>query len=46
MEEGTILTWLVNDGEDVTAGQDIVEIETDKATVTHAAEADASCQCW
>ena len=39
MEEGTILRWLKQDGESVAAGEDLVEIETDKATVTHAAEA-------
>jgi pyruvate dehydrogenase E2 component (dihydrolipoamide acetyltransferase) len=39
MEEGTILRWLKRDGETVQAGADLVEIETDKATVTHPAEA-------
>jgi pyruvate dehydrogenase E2 component (dihydrolipoamide acetyltransferase) len=39
MEAGTILSWLKADGEDVLTGEDLVEIETDKATVTHAAEA-------
>ena len=34
MEEGTVLKWLVADGADVTRGQDIVEIETDKADMT------------
>ncbi len=38
MEQGTILTWLKADGEQVQAGEDLLEIETDKATVTHAAE--------
>ena len=38
MEEGTILRWLKRDGETVQAGDDLVEIETDKATVTHPAE--------
>jgi pyruvate dehydrogenase E2 component (dihydrolipoamide acetyltransferase) len=38
MEEGTILTWLKRDGEHVEAGEDLVEIETDKATMTHPAE--------
>ena len=33
MEEGTVLAWLVDDGDDVTAGTPVVEIETDKATV-------------
>jgi pyruvate dehydrogenase E2 component (dihydrolipoamide acetyltransferase) len=39
MEEGTILSWLKADGEHVDAGEDLVEIETDKATVTHPAAA-------
>ena len=39
MEEGTILRWLKQDGESVAAEEDLVEIETDKATVTHAAQA-------
>jgi pyruvate dehydrogenase E2 component (dihydrolipoamide acetyltransferase) len=40
MEEGTILTWLIEDGQPVAAGEDLVEIETDKATMTHAADAE------
>ncbi len=40
MEQGTILTWLKADGDDVRAGEDLLEIETDKATVTHPAESD------
>ncbi len=39
MEEGTILTWLKHDGDNVEAGEDLLEIETDKATVTYPAEA-------
>jgi pyruvate dehydrogenase E2 component (dihydrolipoamide acetyltransferase) len=39
MEEGTILTWLVDDGGAVSAGQELAEIETDKATMTYEAEA-------
>jgi pyruvate dehydrogenase E2 component (dihydrolipoamide acetyltransferase) len=34
MEEGTVLQWLVGDGEAVAKGQPLVEIETDKATMT------------
>ena len=34
MEEGTILQWLVADGDTVTKGQDLVEVETDKANMT------------
>jgi pyruvate dehydrogenase E2 component (dihydrolipoamide acetyltransferase) len=33
MEEGRILRWLVEDGDAVTGGQPLVEVETDKATV-------------
>lgn len=39
MEEGTVLAWLVAAGEAVAVGQDLVEIETDKATMTYQAEA-------
>jgi pyruvate dehydrogenase E2 component (dihydrolipoamide acetyltransferase) len=39
MEEGTVVRWLVDDGATVAAGQEIVEIETDKATMAHEAEA-------
>jgi pyruvate dehydrogenase E2 component (dihydrolipoamide acetyltransferase) len=39
MQEGTILTWLVEDGGEVTEGQELAEIETDKATMTYEAEA-------
>jgi pyruvate dehydrogenase E2 component (dihydrolipoamide acetyltransferase) len=35
MEEGTILSWLVADGETVIRGQELVEIETDKANMTY-----------
>ncbi len=44
MEEGTIVAWLAQDGAQVTAGQEIVEIETDKATVAHASEVDGALQ--
>jgi pyruvate dehydrogenase E2 component (dihydrolipoamide acetyltransferase) len=33
MEEATVSRWLVEDGEAVVAGQLVVEVETDKATV-------------
>src|SRR5256885_10264802 len=36
MEEGTILRWLRSDGERVRPGDELVEIETDKATETYA----------
>jgi len=35
MEEGTILSWLKADGETVAAGEELVEIETDKANMTY-----------
>jgi pyruvate dehydrogenase E2 component (dihydrolipoamide acetyltransferase) len=35
MEEGTILRWLKQDGEQVARGEELVEIETDKATMTY-----------
>ena len=38
MEEGTILRWLVAEGDRVESGQPLVEIETDKATVTYDAD--------
>lgn len=38
MQEGTVVRWLAADGESIGRGQEIVEIETDKATVTHEAE--------
>jgi pyruvate dehydrogenase E2 component (dihydrolipoamide acetyltransferase) len=40
MEEGTILRWLKSDGETVSRGEEIVEIETDKATMPYEADAD------
>ncbi|TCP42315.1 pyruvate dehydrogenase complex E1 component subunit beta [Rhodovulum marinum] len=33
MEEGTLAKWLVNEGDTVTAGDILAEIETDKATM-------------
>jgi pyruvate dehydrogenase E2 component (dihydrolipoamide acetyltransferase) len=40
MEEGTILKWLVSEGDEVERGQEIAEIETDKANMSY--EADTS----
>ena len=40
MEEGTIIKWLKASGEEVARGEELVEIETDKANMTY--EADAS----
>ncbi len=34
MEEGTLIKWLKRDGERVAPGDELVEVETDKATVT------------
>jgi pyruvate dehydrogenase E2 component (dihydrolipoamide acetyltransferase) len=39
MEEGTIVRWLIAHGEPVAHGQELVEIETDKATIVHVADA-------
>jgi pyruvate dehydrogenase E2 component (dihydrolipoyllysine-residue acetyltransferase) len=39
MEEGTIVRWLRSDGDAVAAGEPIVEIETDKATIEYESEA-------
>jgi pyruvate dehydrogenase E2 component (dihydrolipoamide acetyltransferase) len=38
MEEGTILSWLVAAGAEVAPGQDLLEVETDKANMTVQAE--------
>jgi pyruvate dehydrogenase E2 component (dihydrolipoamide acetyltransferase) len=35
MEEGTILRWLKGEGEHVARGEELVEIETDKATMVY-----------
>jgi pyruvate dehydrogenase E2 component (dihydrolipoamide acetyltransferase) len=40
MEEGTILKWLKSDGDEVKRGDELVEIETDKANMTHEADQD------
>lgn len=42
MEEGTILKWLKSDGDTVARGEELVEIETDKATMTYEADADGA----
>jgi pyruvate dehydrogenase E2 component (dihydrolipoamide acetyltransferase) len=42
MEEGTILRWLKSDGDEVKNGEEIAEIETDKATMTFEADADGT----
>ncbi len=38
MEEGTIIRWCKSDGDVISAGDELVEIETDKATVSYEAE--------
>jgi pyruvate dehydrogenase E2 component (dihydrolipoamide acetyltransferase) len=38
MEEGTILKWLKADGDEIARGDELVEIETDKATMTYEAD--------
>ena len=40
MEEGTILHWLKRDGEALRRGEELVEIETDKATMTYESDQD------
>jgi pyruvate dehydrogenase E2 component (dihydrolipoamide acetyltransferase) len=42
MEEGTILKWLVSEGDDVKRGQAIAEIETDKANMTYESDSDGT----
>ncbi|MEA2319695.1 MAG: hypothetical protein QOD44_3884 [Solirubrobacteraceae bacterium] len=42
MEEGTILKWLKADGDEVAKGEELVEIETDKATMTYEADAEGT----
>jgi pyruvate dehydrogenase E2 component (dihydrolipoamide acetyltransferase) len=44
MEEGTILRWLINDGESVSRGQELVEIETDKATMVYESDLQGTLQ--
>jgi pyruvate dehydrogenase E2 component (dihydrolipoamide acetyltransferase) len=44
MEEGTILRWLKRDGEPVRRGEELVEIETDKATMIYESDQDGVLQ--
>jgi pyruvate dehydrogenase E2 component (dihydrolipoamide acetyltransferase) len=44
MEEGTILRWLKHDGEHVTRGEELVEIETDKAAMTYESDSEGTLQ--
>lgn len=42
MEEGTVLRWLKSPGEEVALGEELVEIETDKANMVYEAPAAGS----
>src|SRR5215213_6190700 len=44
MEEGTILKWLKGAGDEVSKGDELVEIETDKATMTYESDADGTLE--
>src|SRR3954447_17227478 len=44
MEEGTILKWLKGDGDEVSKGDELVEIETDKANMTYEADESGALQ--
>lgn len=39
MEEGTVLAWLKQDGDEIAVGDELVEIETDKASMVYEADA-------
>ena len=44
MEEGTIVRWLKRDGEEVARGEELVEIETDKATMAYESDTAGTLQ--
>jgi pyruvate dehydrogenase E2 component (dihydrolipoamide acetyltransferase) len=44
MEEGTILRWLKHDGEHVARGEELVEIETDKAAMVYESDQNGTLQ--
>lgn len=44
MEEGTILRWLKRDGEHVRRGEELAEIETDKASMTYESDSEGVLQ--
>jgi pyruvate dehydrogenase E2 component (dihydrolipoamide acetyltransferase) len=44
MEEGTILRWLKQDGDQVQRGDELVEIETDKANMIYQSDLDGALQ--
>jgi pyruvate dehydrogenase E2 component (dihydrolipoamide acetyltransferase) len=42
MEEGTILQWIKSEGDEVQVGEELVEIETDKANMVYESDADGT----
>ncbi|HET7507855.1 MAG TPA: dihydrolipoamide acetyltransferase family protein, partial [Solirubrobacterales bacterium] len=44
MEEGTILTWLKQVGDEIAVGDELVEIETDKANMAYEADVSGTLQ--
>jgi pyruvate dehydrogenase E2 component (dihydrolipoamide acetyltransferase) len=42
MEEGTVLQWLVGEGDTVAEGEPLVEVETDKASVVYESEVEGT----
>ena len=42
MEEGTVVRWLVEPGGEVKRGQELLEVDTDKATMSYEADADGT----
>jgi pyruvate dehydrogenase E2 component (dihydrolipoamide acetyltransferase) len=44
MEEGTILRWLKHDGDEIQRGDELVEIETDKANMIYESDLDGTLQ--
>jgi pyruvate dehydrogenase E2 component (dihydrolipoamide acetyltransferase) len=44
MEEGTVLRWLKHDGEHVRRGEELVEIETDKAAMVYESDQEGVLQ--
>ncbi len=46
MESGVLVQWLIQDGGEVHAGDELVEIETDKATMTYEAQASGTLEIF
>src|SRR3954449_9701369 len=44
MEEGTILTWLKQVGDEIAVGDELVEIETDKANMAYESDTAGTLQ--